>query len=97
MSSLWNIPIKCESKIILEEIMRIRVSRLLRNMIRLDDRRAYRIAQEANLHPSTLSRIINGIEQIKPDDPRVIAIGKAIGLTPNECFTAELIERNSNV
>jgi len=66
--------------------MDVQVSRLLFNAIRLDRRRAYRIAQAANLHPSTLSRVINGIERIKPNDPRVIAIGRVLGIPPNECF-----------
>lgn len=56
--------------------MEVQVSRLLCNMIRLDRRRAYRIAQGAGLHPSTLSRLINGIERVKPNDSRVIAIGR---------------------
>ena len=62
------------------------ISRLLINSIRLSDRRAYRIAQDAGLHPSTLSRLINGIEKPQKDDSRVIAIGRVLGIPPSECF-----------
>ena len=66
--------------------MGVQVSRLLFNAVRLDRRRAYRIAQAAGLHPSTLSRLVNGIERVKPNDSRVIAIGRVLGIPPVECF-----------
>ena len=66
--------------------MEVQVSRLLYNKIRLDRRRAYMIAHAAGLHPSTLSRLINGIDRVKPNDPRVIALGRVLGIPPAECF-----------
>ena len=36
----------------------MRPSRLLRNTVKLSDKRHYQIAHEAGLHPSTLSRLI---------------------------------------
>ncbi len=57
--------------------------------VRLSPRRAYQIAHEAGVHPSTLSAILNGIVRIRPGDPRVVAVGKVLGLSPTECFNEE--------
>lgn len=62
------------------------ISKKLRIEIKLASDREYRIAQKAGLHPSTLSKLLNGIAEVKPDDPRVIAIGKVLGLQAAECF-----------
>lgn len=64
----------------------VTVSRLFIASIKLADRPAYRIAHQAGLHPATLSKLISGAERVKPNDPRVIAVGQAIGLSPGECF-----------
>jgi len=65
------------------------VSRLLRNTVKLSEKRAYQIAHEAGLHPSTLSRLLNGIERVKPSDPRVTAVGRVLGIAESECFENE--------
>jgi hypothetical protein len=57
--------------------------------VKLDSRRSYQIAHSANLHPSTLSQIINGISLVKPGDPRVLAVAKVLGLSPEECFDVQ--------
>lgn len=62
------------------------ISRRLRETVKLSDLRAYEIAHRANLHPSTLSRILNGIEDVKPGDQRVLRIAKVLGLKSEECF-----------
>ena len=62
------------------------ISRLLINSIKLSDLRAYRIAHAAGLHPSTLSRLMNGIEIPQKNDPRVISIGRVLGIPASECF-----------
>lgn len=62
------------------------ISRRLVEVIKLDRRRAYKIAQAARLHPSTFSKILNGIERVQPGDPRVLAIGKVLGLSASELF-----------
>lgn len=59
------------------------------NSVKLDPRRNYKIAHAADLHPSTLSRIVNGIDRIKPNDPRVIRIGRVLGIPPEACFQEE--------
>ena len=58
--------------------------------IKLNSRRAYQIAWEAGLHPSTLSRIINGIDRVSIGDPRVLRVGKILGLNPEDCFEETL-------
>ena len=48
--------------------------------------KAYQIAHIAEIHPSTLSKIICGIEKVKENDLRVLAVGRVLGLKPNDCF-----------
>lgn len=47
---------------------------------------AYRIAQDAGISPQQLTHIITGVHKIKLNDERVIAVGKVLGLKPEECF-----------
>ena len=54
--------------------------------IKLGRTPAYEIAHRAALHPATLSKIISGAEHIKPNDHRVLAVAKVLGLKPDECF-----------
>ena len=62
------------------------ISQKLRDEAKLSDKRHYQLAHEANLHPSTFSRILCGIERIKPNDSRVIAIGQVLGIPADDCF-----------
>ena len=50
---------------------------------------AYQIAQMAGVNPNWLSKAINGIETVKSNDPRIIAVGQVLGLPPSECFEKE--------
>ena len=65
------------------------ISRLLHDSVKLSGERAYQIAHKAGLHPSTLSRLINGIEQVKAGDKRVITVGRILGIPANQCFESE--------
>ena len=51
------------------------VSRQFVEAVKIAPKRAYKIAQEAGLHPTTLSKLLNGIERAKPDDPFLIRPG----------------------
>lgn len=62
------------------------ITRILIDAVRLSNLRSYQIAQAAELHPSTLSRIICGIERVKPGDQRVLRIAKVLGLKEEDCF-----------
>jgi hypothetical protein len=57
--------------------------------VKLAKQRSYQIAHAADMHPSTLSRLITGAELAKPGDPRVLRVAEVLGLAPEECFEAE--------
>lgn len=69
------------------------LSRRFIALIKLGSRPAYRIAHDAGLHPATLSKLISGAERIKPQDPRVIAVGRVLGLEPSDCFEENARDR----
>jgi hypothetical protein len=54
--------------------------------IKLGDEPAYRPAMRAGVHPTVLSRLMNGAEKVKPNDERIVAVGREIGLRADECF-----------
>ena len=54
--------------------------------LKLHESPAYKIAQRAGVNANTLSRLINGIDPVKPQDERIILVGQVIGLLPSECF-----------
>jgi len=56
---------------------------------RMHGRRMYQIAAAAGVSPSTLSAILHGIRPVRQGDPRVILIGRELGLEPEQCFAAE--------
>jgi len=62
------------------------VSRKLRETIKLHKQRAYQIAFEAGIHPSTLSKIMNGIDRVKFGDQRVLAVGRVLGIPDKDLF-----------
>ncbi len=54
--------------------------------LKLNDLPAYKIAQQAGVNPTTLSRLINGIDRVRFEDPRIVAVGQIMGLAQWECF-----------
>lgn len=67
------------------------ISRALRNKIRVSDLKSYQIAHRAGIHPSTLSKIVCGIEKVEPGDPRVKAIANILGLPEEACFDEDTL------
>ncbi len=69
----------------------MKLSKELIHAVKLADIRHYEICQRANppLHPSVLSKLINGIEKVRDNDNRVIAVGEVLGIPPAECFEKE--------
>ncbi len=65
------------------------MSRRFVEAVKLAPRRAYKIAQEAGIHPSTLSKILNGIDHVRCGDPRVVAVATILGLDSSVCFEKE--------
>ena len=68
------------------------VSKKLRGAIKLNHIPAYKIAHKAGIDPSTLSKLICGIVKVKPGDPRVIKVGKVLGIPVEDCFQDEVNE-----
>lgn len=64
----------------------MRVSQRFITALKLSTRPAYQIAWEVGLHPSLLSKLLHGIERIKPNDKRIVAVGEILGLEAEECF-----------
>jgi len=62
------------------------ISHKLRAAIKLNPIPAYKIAHAAGLNPTTLSKLICGISKVRPGDPRVLKVGKILGLSPEQCF-----------
>lgn len=63
------------------------VSRTLIERIKLSSTPAYKLAiHVAKCHPTTFSKLLNGAERVKPDDPRIVAVGRQLGLAPEQCF-----------
>ncbi len=54
--------------------------------LKLHSEPAYRIAQWADVNPTTLSKLINGAEPIRPDDDRILRVGRILGLEPDQVF-----------
>lgn len=62
------------------------VSRKFVAAVKLAKVPAYRLAQQAGIDSTVLSRLMRGIIPTKPNDHRVIAVGQLLGLKPSECF-----------
>lgn len=54
--------------------------------LKTGERPQYRIAQAAGLHPSTLSKLVSGIEPVHENDVRVLRIGKVLRLPIKDLF-----------
>ena len=68
---------------------KVAVSKEFLIRLKLHEEPAYRIAQQAGVNPSTLSRLINGADSVRPWDSRIIAVGQVLGLSSDECFRRE--------
>ena len=56
--------------------------------LKLADEPAYKIAQRAGVNPPTLSALIRGSLKPRPGDPRIVAVGRELGLRADECFAS---------
>jgi hypothetical protein len=65
------------------------ISKTMKAAIKLGETPAYRIAQRAGIDPTTLSKIMCGIIKVKKNDPRVIAVGRVLGIPADECFDGD--------
>ena len=65
------------------------LSQRLISAIKLSSEPAYRLAIRNGLEPTVLSKMIHGAKRVKPNDPRIRAIGRSLGLKPAECFEGD--------
>ena len=61
------------------------MSEKLRAAIKLSRQRNYEIALAAELDPTTLSKWLNGIARLRPNDPRLARLADVMGLSVSEC------------
>jgi hypothetical protein len=69
------------------------VSKKFISALKMNPIPAYKIAWSAGVNPTILSKLIHGIEKPKPQDPRIISVGRILGLPPEECFNGEAKEQ----
>ena len=62
------------------------LSRLFIETLKLWPEPQYKVAIRANVHPSLLSKWLIGAQKVNSGDPRLLKIGKILGLTPDEIF-----------
>lgn len=67
------------------------VSQKFITAIKLSPEPAYKIAWKAGVNPTMLSKLINGIERPKPNDQRIINVGRILGIPENECFQEAVV------
>ena len=72
----------------------MKVSQQFLIRLKLHESPAYKIAQQAGINPSTLSRLIHGIDPVRRGDERIVAVGRVLGVPPEQCF-AERGQGNS--
>jgi len=65
------------------------ISRRFLAELKLHPEPAYRIAQQAGLNPTMLSKLIHGAEPICPADERILRVGRILGLAPEEVFDSK--------
>ena len=65
--------------------------------LKLNPEPAYKLAQRAGLNPNTLSKLVNGIDTVRPGDRRVLAIGRILGIPESDCFESRETPGDLNV
>ena len=66
----------------------MQLAEVLRIAVRESPVPQWRIAALANVHPTTLSRLLNG-QRVFLHDPRVIAVAKVVGVKPEDAFAPD--------
>lgn len=69
--------------------MTVRISRRFKDAIKLSHFRQYKLAVTANLHPSSLSLLLNDGRKPRLGDPRLLKIAKLLNFNPSEIFEEE--------
>lgn len=66
--------------------LQVSVSERFLDALRKYHDRAYRVWRSAGVDPTTGSKLIHGAYLVHENDPRIIAVGKILGLKPLDCF-----------
>jgi len=64
------------------------ISERLKHAIRNAGRPQWQIARAVGMHPVTLSNLMTGSRDAGLGDPRIIALGRLVDVSPDECFAA---------
>ena len=64
----------------------MQISDKLRQEIAGSSLRQFQLATLAGIHPSTLSKALNGSTRLQPYDRRVLAIARVLGVNPEDAF-----------
>jgi transcriptional regulator with XRE-family HTH domain len=64
----------------------VRLSRKFLTALKLHELPAYKIAHLAGVNPTTLSKIVNGIEPLRIDDSRILRVAQVLGLSMVEAI-----------
>lgn len=73
------------------------ISRRFIEEIKLNPEPQYKLAWKAELNPVVLSQIITGYIRPKRNDPRVVRVGRVLGLSAEECFEEDAVNALSEV
>lgn len=65
------------------------ISEKFRQAARISETPLYRLALQCDIPPGSIYKVIRGIASANPEDPKIIALGKLLGLKPRECFTLD--------
>jgi transcriptional regulator with XRE-family HTH domain len=63
-----------------------RVSERLHRAVKTARIRQYELARALGVHHSTLSCWLNGISDVRKNDPRILKLGELVQVPPEECF-----------
>jgi hypothetical protein len=53
-----------------------------------------RLDAPLQFHPTLLSKWVHRAQPVRQGDARVIALGRLLGLTPEECFEADVLNED---
>jgi transcriptional regulator with XRE-family HTH domain len=70
-------------------IASMRPSRAFLVALKLGPRPAWKVAREAGVSPTTLSRLVSGYSRTRPNDPRLLAVARVLGLSADQTFARE--------
>lgn len=65
------------------------LSKKFTDALKLSAKPQYSLAWQAGLHPTTLSKYVIGYLMPRPNDLRLIKLGKLLGLKPEDIFETD--------